>query len=144
MTEQEEQNTEVKIIRLNTGEDIIGTCLFDDDGNNLLIDSPMKVYVTRATELGKTMLIMMPWLPLEIVEDNMASISYNDVITMVNPKSHFIDYYFDTVQQYEAMIEKNSKDEQFESQFEDDDEIDEDTMEQMLEIIKERKNKSIH
>jgi hypothetical protein len=144
MTEQEEQNTEVKIIRLNTGEDIIGTCLFDDDGNNLLIDSPMKVYVTRATELGKTMLIMMPWLPLEIVEDNMASISYDDVITMVNPKSHFIEYYFETVNHYEALVEKTSQEEQFESQFEDDDEMDEDTMEQMLEIIKERKNKSIH
>jgi len=140
----EEQNTEIKIIRLNTGEDIIGTCLFDDDANNLLIDSPMKVYVTRATELGKTMLIMMPWLPLEIVEDNMASISYDDVITMVNPKQNFIDYYFDTVQHYEALVEKNSQEDEFESQFEDEDEIDEDTMEQMLEIIKERKNKSIH
>jgi hypothetical protein len=143
MTEQEE-NTEVKIIRLNTGEDIIGTCLFDDDTRTMLIDSPMKVYVTRATEIGKTMLIMMPWLPLEIVDENMACINYNDVITMINPKLHFIDYYFNTVQQYEAMIEKNSKDEQFESQFEDDEEMDKDTMEQMLEIIEERKDKSIH
>jgi hypothetical protein len=103
----------------------------------------MKVYVNRSTELGKTMLIMIPWLPLEIVEDNLASISYNDVITMINPKSHFVEYYFDTVQHYEALVEKTTQEEQFESQFEDD-EMDEDTMEQMLEIIKERKNKSIH
>lgn len=140
----EEQNTEVKLIRLNTGEDIIGTCLFDDDNDNVLIDGPMKVYVTRATELGKTMLIMMPWLPLEIVEENMACISYDDIITMVNPKSHFVEYYFETVNHYEALVEKNSQEEQFENQFEDDEEMDEDTMEQMLEIIKERKNKSIH
>jgi hypothetical protein len=142
MTEQ--QNTEVKLIRLNTGEDIIGNCLFDDNNNNFLIDGPMKVYVSRATELGKTMLIMMPWLPLEIVEENMACISYDDVITMVNPKSHFVEYYFETVNHYEALVEKNTQEELFENQFEDDDEMDEDTMEQMLEIIKERKNKSIH
>jgi hypothetical protein len=140
----EEQNTEVKIIRLNTGEDIIGNCLFDDDNNNLLIDSPMKVIVSRVTEVGKTMLIMMPWLPLELVEDNMASISYNDVITMVNPKVEFIEYYYNTVDHYEAMIEKKNQEEQFENEFDGEDEMDEDTMEQMLEIIKERKNKSIH
>ena len=144
MTE-EQQNTEVKIIRLNTGEDIIGTCLFDDDTNVFLIDSPMKVYVSRVTEVGKTMLIMMPWLPLEIVEENMASINYDDVITMVNPKSHFVEYYFETLSHYEALAEKNQQEDLFESQFEDDDgDMDEDTMEQMLEIIKERKNKSIH
>lgn len=137
-------NTEVKLIRLNTGEDIIGNCLFDDDNNNLLIDSPMKVIVTRVTEVGKTMLIMMPWLPLEIVEENLASISYDDVITMVNPKPHFIDYYYNTVDHYVASLEKNNQEELFESEFDDENEMDEDTMEQMLEIIKERKNKSIH
>lgn len=142
----EEQNTEVKLIRLNTGEDIIGSCLFDDDNNNLLIDSPMKVIVSRVTEIGKTMLIMMPWLPLELVEENLASISYDDVITMVNPKENFIEYYFNTVEHYEAVVEKRNLEDAFENELEDDeeDELDEDTMEQMLEIIKERKNKSIH
>jgi hypothetical protein len=140
----QEIDSEVKLIRLNTGEDIIGNCLFDDDNNNLLIDSPMKVIVSRVTEVGKTMLIMMPWLPLEIVEDNIASISYDDVITMVNPKSHFVEYYFETVNHYEALVEKNSQEDAFENELEDEDEMDDDTMEQMLEIIKERKNKSIH
>jgi hypothetical protein len=139
-----EENTEVKIIRLNTGEDIIGTCLFDDDNNCFLIDRPMKVYVNRATELGKTMLIMLPWLPLEIVEDNLASISYDDVITMVNPKTNFVNYYLDTVEHYEALIERTTQEDLFESQFDEEEEMDEDTMEQMLEIIKERKSKSIH
>jgi hypothetical protein len=140
----QEIDSEVKLIRLNTGEDIIGNCLFDDDNNNLLIDSPMKVIVSRVTEVGKTMLIMMPWLPLEIVEDNIASISYDDVITMVNPKSHFVEYYFETVDHYEALVEKNLQEDAFENELEDEDEMDDDTMEQMLEIIKERKNKSIH
>lgn len=139
----ETQNTEIKIIRLNTGEDIIGSCLFDDDNESFLIDSPMKVYVTRAAELGKTMLVMMPWLPLEIVEENLASINYSDVITMVNPKTHFIEYYFETIDHYEAMVAKNMQEEEFENQFEDD-EMDEDTMQEMLEIIKEKKHKSLH
>jgi hypothetical protein len=140
-----DENVEIKIIRLNTGEDIIGNCLFDDANNNFIIDSPMKVIISRVTELGKTMLIMMPWLPLEIVEENMVSINYDDVLTMVNPKKEFVEYYFDTVDRYEALVEKNRQNEDmFGDDLEDDEELDEDTMEQMLEIIKERKDKLLH
>jgi hypothetical protein len=148
MTEKVE-NTEIKIIRLNTGEDIIGTCLFDDDSGTFLVDSPMKVYVSRDTALGKAVLIMMPWLPLEIVDENLASISYGDVITMVNPKAQFVEYYYNTVDRYESLTENNdfqetTFDDDFFNEREEENDEEDNTIEEMLEIIKERKKNSIH
>ena len=141
-----DNSVEVKIIRLVTGEDIVGSCLFDDDDSAFLIECPMKVVISRAGEFDKTMLIMMPWLPLEIIEDNIASISYQDVITMVNPKEDFIEYYQSTVDRYDALLEKSKQEgSTFENEFDDEEEeLDDETIEQMLESIKERKNKSLH
>ena len=141
----EQQNTEIKIIRLNTGEDIIGNCIFDDENDNLLIDSPMKVVISRVTSFGKTMLIMSPWLPLEIVEENIVAINYNDIITTAMPKKEFIEYYLNTIDQYQALVEKTKQEEAlFGDEFDNEDEMDEEIMEEMLEIIKEKKKGMIH
>lgn len=140
-----EQNSEVKIFRLNTGEDIIGSCIFDDETSTVMIDNPMKVMISRTSTVGKTMLIMMPWMPLELIEDTLVSINYDDIITAVNPKKDFIEYYFETIDKYQATLEKISQEESmFDDIDDDEDEIDVDTMQEMLEVIKERKNKSIH
>lgn len=139
-----EQNSEVKIFRLNTGEDIIGSCIFDDETSTVMIDNPMKVMISRTSTVGKTMLIMMPWMPLELIEDTLVSINYDDIITAVNPKKDFIEYYFETIDKYQATLEKISQEESMFDDIDDEDEIDVDTMQEMLEVIKERKNKSIH
>jgi len=141
-----EQTAEIKIIRLNTGEDIIGTCLFDDDNDVFLIECPMKVIISRVTDFGKTMLIMMPWLPLEIIEDNFASIDLNDVITIINPKKDFIEYYYSTVEKYDLLMEKTKQEGSsfFEDELDEDEELDDDALEEMLQVIKDRKDKSIH
>jgi len=144
MTE-EQQNTQVKIIRLNTGEDIIGNCLFDDDEDNFLIDKPMKVIISRVTDHGKTMLIMMPWLPLEIVDENMASLNYGDVITMLNPKAQFVEYYNNTVDRYESLVGDSDLEEAFlDEDFSDEEDQEDNTIEEILEVVKEKKKNLIH
>ena len=144
MTEetQDEYQPEVKLIRLNTGEDIIALCLFDDD--SVTVDNPMKVYVRRDTESGKTMLIMLPWLPLEIVQDEYAHISLQDIITVVEPKESFVEYYFDTVAQYQVLIEKQERDLKADDVLEDQEDLDDETIEELLELLKEKKKHSIH
>jgi hypothetical protein len=146
MTDKE--NIEVKIIRLNTGEDVVGNCMFDDNSNSLLIDCPMKVMVSRMSSAGQAMLIMMPWLPLEIIEDNMASINYDDVITIVNPKESFTEYYFETVKKYNDLLEKRANDplegEFFDDLEEDEEEIEETTMDELLQSLQEKKKGTLH
>ena len=136
MTEQTE--VQVKILRLNTGEDIIGCCLMDDEHGCVGIENPMKVFVKRAN-VGQSMLFILPWLPIEIVADNYVTINYDDIITMVEPKKSFIEYYNNTVEQIEA----KELDEELNTQEEDDD-VDEDTMQEMLNALRESKRSKLH
>lgn len=95
---------QIKILRLNTGEDIIGACLNDEANGSIDIESPMRVVVKRMAPVGKTILMMAPWLPLELIEDNSASINYADIVTVINPNEQFIEYYTNTVTEYEAVM----------------------------------------
>ena len=74
MTE-EIQEIQIKILRLNTGEDIIGACLMDDENGCVGVDNPMKLYMKRVSMAGQAMLVMAPWLPLEVIEENFATIN---------------------------------------------------------------------
>lgn len=139
MTEQ----TGIKLIRLNTGEDIIANCIDDEANNTIMIGSPMRVVVRRLSESSQSMLVMMPWLPLEIIEEDLATINYQDIITVVEPKKSFIEYYNNMVDQYKVSLE-TMKDQDFFGEEQEDDEIDEDMMQEMLDLLKERKTKSIH
>ena len=85
------------------------------------------------------MLFILPWLPIEIVKDNYVTINYDDIITMVDPKQSFVEYYNTTVEQIEA----KELDEELNTQEEDDD-VDEDTMQEMLNALRESKRSKLH
>lgn len=139
MTEQ----TGIKLIRLNTGEDIIANCIDDEANNTIMIGSPMRVVVRRLGESIQSMLVMMPWLPLEIVEEDIATINYQDIITVVEPKKSFIEYYNNMVDQYKVSLETMKDQDIFGEELENE-EMDEDMMQEMLDLLKERKTKSLH
>ena len=104
-----------KILRLSTGEDIIGYCMLDDESEIVLISNPMKVMLQRVAEAKQTVMIMMPWLPLELIEEDIATINYSDIITMVTPKASFVEYYDNMVDKYQTIVE-NRNDEIFEDE----------------------------
>lgn len=135
-----------KILRLSTGEDIIGYCMLDDDSEIVLISNPMKVLLQRVAEAKQTVMIMMPWLPLELIEEDIATINYSDIITMVTPKASFIEYYDNMVDKYQSIVE--NRDEEL---FEDEDGFDEDSSEDTVDSImdevlnfKQQKNQLLH
>ena len=133
---------QIKILRLNTGEDIVGSCLMDDEHGCVSIENPMKVYIKRASPpLGQTALYMMPWLPLEIIQENLATINYEDIITVVDPKKSFVEYYNNAIEEIEA---KQLKDQELTGEEEDDDDVDEETMQEMLNALKESKRNRLH
>ena len=131
---------QIKILRLNTGEDIVGSCLMDDEHGCVSIENPMKVYIKRASPpLGQTALYMMPWLPLEIIQENLATINYEDIITVVDPKKSFVEYYNNAVEEYEAQRKAQEGEEE-----EEEEEIDDETMQDMLESLRESKRNRLH
>jgi hypothetical protein len=91
-----------KILRLNTGEDIIGFCFVDSENDCVEIQNPMKVFIRRIPNIKKTVLMMLPWLPLEIVANDSAILNYEDILTIVEPKESFVEYYINILSQYEA------------------------------------------
>ena len=81
----------VKIVRLQSGEDIIASIIEDDDSEMVMLNNPMHLIFKRTSQ--GTMMVMLPWLPIELIKDNMATIYSSDILTMVDPKDALVEYY---------------------------------------------------
>lgn len=97
----------VKIIRLATGEDIIG--FYEEDESSILIGSPMSVMVKRMSS-GKSFMMMVPWIPNELVEDDIVNIPNSQIITIMNPKKSIYDYYVNSVIEMEKELDEMDDD----------------------------------
>ena len=82
----------IKIVRLQSGEDVIADYFEDDGTGQVCLNKPMSIIFKRLKG-GKAMMLMNPWLPLEIVEDNKAYLFSGDIMTLMQPKGMIIDYY---------------------------------------------------
>lgn len=92
----------LKIIRLTSGEDIIGKIEFMKDGS-LTIDSPM---VFMLKDNGKTFNLMMQhWLPVNLIENNIAIISPLNIITVCEPNESFSEFYENMVEKHNSEVD---------------------------------------
>jgi len=119
----------IKIVRLQSGEDIIADYLEDTEGSTILLTNPMSLMFKRLPT-GKAVMLMSPWLPLELVENTSARLFSQDVLTVFEPKAQLIEYYNTTVIEVEQdMYNDDSLDE-----VDDDDITEEDEEAAMLEL----------
>lgn len=92
----------VKIIRLKSGEDIIGNITINNDVD-FDISEPMTVDVERrGTYAGQ--LIMANWLPVNLIKDNKTTVKSEDVLIMLDPEDSFIEYYQNTVDKLKEVL----------------------------------------
>jgi len=89
----------IKIVRLQSGEDVIANYNDDEEGSITLVN-PMSLMFKRMPT-GRAVMMMSPWLPLELVEDNVACIYAQDILSVFQPKQSIIDYYNTTVMEVE-------------------------------------------
>ena len=68
----------IKIIRLQTGEDIIAAYKEEDGEGIVLIGNPMSLMFKRLPT-GKAIMLMSPWLPTELIESNSTWLYTNDI-----------------------------------------------------------------
>lgn len=138
-------NNNIKIIRLHGGEDIIADYIESDDNETVLLNNPMQVIFKRIPATGQTVMMMMPWLPIEIIKDNHAILYTSDILTIVDPKDDAVKHYGEVVLEAQERMENTMV-----AEDEDEDEDEEESkkedlsVEEMFEIIKEKKNKSLH
>jgi hypothetical protein len=123
---------QVKIIRLNTGEDIMGSVLMDDKHRYVSIENPMRVILKRMADKNQTMLLMAPWLPVELLIDNFATIDYRNIVTVVDPKPSFSEYYINTVGQFNEKLGSQEMEEIDCGTYEDEEEDDDDEVQRAL------------
>jgi hypothetical protein len=90
----------IKIVRLQSGEDVIADYTQVEGDSSVLLTNPMCLIFKRMPT-GRAVMLMSPWLPLELVEKNEAWLFEADILTIIQPKSQIIDYYTNTVKEVE-------------------------------------------
>lgn len=93
----------IKVVRLQSGEDVIADLI--SDGENTILNNPMVVMVRR-TSTGSVMM-MSPWLPVEVISDNIASINNSEIVTIISPRKSLVEYYLTRVGETIEDIEKS-------------------------------------
>jgi hypothetical protein len=135
-------NNNIKIVRLQSGEDIMADIIEDGENDTLLLDNPMHIIFKRIPT-GQTVMMMMPWLPIEIIKENNAIVYASDILTIIEPKDDLIEYYgnvvFEAQQRMAEPRDYNELDDE-----EEDEEEEELTSEEILDLIKEKKKNYLH
>jgi hypothetical protein len=132
---------------MQTGEDIMASMLEQEESDQIQINDPMRI-VFRRMPTGQTVMMMMPWLPVELIKENIAMIYSTDIITVVEPKESMIRYYDKLVERtITDMLESDGMIERLleEQDQEDEEEItQEEMMEELVNNIQEVRNKKLH
>lgn len=91
----------VKIIKLQNGEDIIGTVT----ANGIQyydVDEPMSFQVDyRGNHSG---LVMRHWLPVQLLKKNQIQLRSQDVLCVLEPDEEFSEYYLNTVDKIKKLL----------------------------------------
>lgn len=101
---------QIKLVRLQSGEDIIAVYIEDPESEMVQLINPMTVFFKKLAS-GSSLLMVSPWLPVEIVENDSATIYTSDILTVVDPKQNVIDYYYKTLLELEKYKEEEQSSE---------------------------------
>ena len=115
----------------------------------MMLDNPMHLIFKRTSQ--GTVMMMLPWLPIELIKDNMATIYSSDILTMIDPKDALVEYYGNMInteqlkQMRDDTIVNNLK-EALDDSDDDEEEDNEETLtkEEAMEIIHRRKSNRLH
>lgn len=86
-------NNSIKIVRLQSGEDIIADYIEKNDDSTVVLDKPMHIIFKRLPPSGRTVLMLMPWLPIKIIKENIAIIYMSNILTTIEPNEDLIKHY---------------------------------------------------
>lgn len=91
----------IKIVRLLNGEDIIGNVTTMDTGI-YNVEEPMTVGIEyRNKEAG---LMMHHWLPIQLLKKNEILIENKDILGILDPNDEFCEYYLNTVEKIKDLL----------------------------------------
>jgi hypothetical protein len=138
----------IKLVRMQNGDDVISDVT--QVGNMVTLTNPLRL-IFRRLPTGQTMMLVAPWLPNELIEENHAIVANTDVLTFFSPKNKLVEYYNKMVEINLQRKENFGKvlDEYLQSEIETADLEDEDIEEaeitaEVMEAIEEFKRNKLH
>ena len=136
----------VRIVRLQSGEDIIAGYSGNTNTNVVVLDNPMHLIFKRTSQ--GTVMMMLPWLPIELIKDNIATVLSGDILTIVEPKDDLKEYYHNVINTTQMkMLKDNTLSQNLREasdEEEDEDPEGELTREDVAEIINRKKSNRLH
>ena len=84
----------IQIIRLKSGEDVVGNITKNSD-RSVTVHDPMAISLETINK--KIVLLMENWLPTQILKKNTVKIKSTDILTYMAPNPEFVEYYTNTV-----------------------------------------------
>ena len=135
----------IKLVRMQNGDDVISDVT--QVGNMVTLTNPLRL-IFRRLPTGQTMMLVAPWLPNELIEENYAMVSNADVLTFFSPKNKLVEYYNKMVEINLQRKEDFGKvlDEYLQTEIEDADlEVEEtEISSEIMEAIEEFKRNKLH
>jgi len=138
----------VRIVRLQSGEDIIAGYSGNTNTNVVVLDNPMHLIFKRTSQ--GTVMMMLPWLPIELIKDNIATVLSGDILTIVEPKDDLKEYYHNIINTTQMkMLKDNTLSQNLREASDEEEDEDEDpegdlTKEDVVEIINRKKTNRLH
>ncbi len=129
---------QIKLVRLQSGEDIIAVYIEDPESEMVQLINPMTVFFKKLAS-GNSLLMVSPWLPVEIVENDSATIYTSDILTVVDPKQNVIDYYYKTLLELQKYKEEEQSSESILDWGDEDEEEESLSEEEIKEALEELK-----
>jgi hypothetical protein len=140
-----ETTPNIKIVRLQSGEDIVADFIEDEKNEDVvLLGNPMHMIFKRIPS-GQSVMLMMPWLPVELITNNSAVIYTSDILTIIDPREELVKYYGNAVTEAQLRMEQSTSltdpdDEEDDEEYDDDDA----SLDDIMEAMKEQKKNNIH
>jgi len=98
----------IRIVRLQSGEDIIAEYEEKAEEGLVFLSNPMTLLFKRLPT-GKAIMLMSPWLPIELVEQNNTWLYSQDILAVMQPKESLIGYYGKSIKDLQIEMIQSSQ-----------------------------------
>jgi hypothetical protein len=129
---------------MQSGEDIMASMFEQEDSDQIQLNDPMRL-IFRRMPTGQTVMMMMPWLPVELIKENSALVYTSDIVTIIEPRETMIQYYDKLV---ERTVKEMADADELLQQLLDEQETEEseghELSEQLKDFLEDFKSKKLH
>ena len=120
-------NSNVRIVRLKNGEDILCNLLINED--KVLINFLEPMLLSTEVHFNEEHLVLTSWLPVSLIKENRSVVPITEVLCVLHPTDELVEYYNEMIKKMNSsLIVKDM-----------DDLTEEETM-QMMEVMDEMKS----